>query len=171
MGEGDGNPLQYSCLENPMDGGAWSAGQRRPHLGLCPGPNVPLQGPQGSQVCIPDSPRESGLVSKGSKELHCPFESRWVSLGAHCVATTPPMTSSLLSRQDCLPRDPRRDSRGERSPWIPLETRPDSPGAPRGGPRLQGSSGGASSDPVGLPILNPPPSSLPIPSLWVVPVH
>ena len=22
-GEGTGNPLQYSCLENPMDGGAW----------------------------------------------------------------------------------------------------------------------------------------------------
>ena len=22
-GEGDGNPLQYSCLENLMDGGAW----------------------------------------------------------------------------------------------------------------------------------------------------
>ena len=21
--EGDGNPLQYSCLENPMDGRAW----------------------------------------------------------------------------------------------------------------------------------------------------
>ena len=25
IGEGDGTPLQYSCLENPMDGGAWSA--------------------------------------------------------------------------------------------------------------------------------------------------
>ena len=25
-GEGNGNPLQYSCLENPMDGGAWRAG-------------------------------------------------------------------------------------------------------------------------------------------------
>ena len=25
MGEGNGNPLQYSCLENPMDGGAWKA--------------------------------------------------------------------------------------------------------------------------------------------------
>ena len=25
IGEGDGNPLQYSCLENPMDGGAWWA--------------------------------------------------------------------------------------------------------------------------------------------------
>ena len=22
-GEGNGNPLQYACLENPMDGGAW----------------------------------------------------------------------------------------------------------------------------------------------------
>ena len=22
-GEGNGNPLQYSCLENPMDKGAW----------------------------------------------------------------------------------------------------------------------------------------------------
>ena len=26
-GEGNGNPLQYSCLENPMDGGAWWATQ------------------------------------------------------------------------------------------------------------------------------------------------
>ena len=24
-GEGNGNPLQYSCLKNPMDGGAWWA--------------------------------------------------------------------------------------------------------------------------------------------------
>ena len=24
-GEGNGNPLQYSCMENPMDGGAWWA--------------------------------------------------------------------------------------------------------------------------------------------------
>ena len=24
-GEGNGNPLQDSCLENPMDGGAWRA--------------------------------------------------------------------------------------------------------------------------------------------------
>ena len=24
-GGGSGNPLQYSCLENPMDGGAWWA--------------------------------------------------------------------------------------------------------------------------------------------------
>ena len=24
-GEGNGNPLRYSCLENPMDRGAWQA--------------------------------------------------------------------------------------------------------------------------------------------------
>ena len=26
-GEGNGTPLQYSCLENPMDGGAWWAAE------------------------------------------------------------------------------------------------------------------------------------------------
>ena len=25
LGEGNGNPLQYSCLENPIDRGAWWA--------------------------------------------------------------------------------------------------------------------------------------------------
>jgi len=25
IGEGNGTPLQYSCLENPVDGGAWWA--------------------------------------------------------------------------------------------------------------------------------------------------
>ena len=24
-GEGNGNPLQYSCMENPMDGEVWQA--------------------------------------------------------------------------------------------------------------------------------------------------
>ena len=28
-GEGNGIPLQYSCLENPMDRGAWQAGVHR----------------------------------------------------------------------------------------------------------------------------------------------
>ena len=29
FGEGNGNPLQYSCLENPMDGGTWQAAVHR----------------------------------------------------------------------------------------------------------------------------------------------
>jgi len=28
-GEGNGNPLQYSCLENPVDRGAWWAAGHR----------------------------------------------------------------------------------------------------------------------------------------------
>ena len=28
-GEGNGNPLQYSCLENPMDRGTWKAAVHR----------------------------------------------------------------------------------------------------------------------------------------------
>ena len=41
-----------------------TAGKKRPHLGLCPGPNVSLQGRQGSPVRISDSPEESGLASR-----------------------------------------------------------------------------------------------------------
>ena len=33
-GEGNGNPLQYSCLENPMNKGAWQA---LVHLVFLPG--------------------------------------------------------------------------------------------------------------------------------------
>ena len=28
FGEGNGTPLQYSCLENPTDGGAWEVAVR-----------------------------------------------------------------------------------------------------------------------------------------------
>ena len=47
------------------------------------------------------------------------------------------LLSKLKRRLDSLeaaqgaPRDPRCDSRGERSPFFPLKTRPDSPGESR----------------------------------------
>ena len=59
-----------------------TAGPKRPHLGVCPGPNIPLQGRQGSRGCIPCSPGESGLVSRARQGLRSPLESRRVSLGA-----------------------------------------------------------------------------------------
>ena len=31
-GEGNGNPLQYFCLENPMDRGVWMAAKSRTRL-------------------------------------------------------------------------------------------------------------------------------------------
>ena len=33
-GQGNGTPLQYSCLENPMEGGAWCAAQSMGSLGV-----------------------------------------------------------------------------------------------------------------------------------------
>ena len=63
-----------------------TSGQMRPHLCLCLGPNVPLQGRQGSRGCIPDSPEESGLVYRGRKEFRSPLKFQRVSLGAHRVA-------------------------------------------------------------------------------------
>ena len=44
-GEGNGNPLQYSCLENPMDRGAWQAtvhGVARVGHDLATEPSLPL---------------------------------------------------------------------------------------------------------------------------------
>ena len=60
-----------------------TAGPKRPHLGVCLGPNIPLQGRQGSRGCISGSLGESGLVSRGSKGLRSPLELRRVSLGAN----------------------------------------------------------------------------------------
>ena len=34
-GGGHGNPLQYSCLENPMDRGAWRAIVHRVYIAQC----------------------------------------------------------------------------------------------------------------------------------------
>ena len=59
-----------------------TAGPKRPHLGVCLGLDIPLQGRQGSRGCIPGSPGESGLVSRGSQGLRSPLESRRGSLGA-----------------------------------------------------------------------------------------
>ena len=45
-GEGNGNPLQYSCLENPIDGGAWWAtvhGVTRVRHNLAPKAQPPIR--------------------------------------------------------------------------------------------------------------------------------
>ena len=57
----------------------------------------------------------SQLLSPGSRAQ----EPQLLSLSASTTEAPAPRACAL----------PRRDSRGERSPWLPLETRPDSPGA------------------------------------------
>ena len=80
---GPGKPNLPLGLRGKAGGGARvTAGPKRPHLGVCPGPNIPLQGKQGSRGCIPGSPGESDLVSRGSQGLRSPLESRQGSVGA-----------------------------------------------------------------------------------------
>ena len=63
-----GRPIFHSNCEGEMEVARVTVGQNRPHLGLCLGHNVPLQGRQGSRGCIPNSPGESGLVSREAKD-------------------------------------------------------------------------------------------------------
>ena len=63
-GEGNGTPLQYSCLENPMEGGAWQAavhGIAKSRVGLS---NFTFTPDQISSSVVSDSlrPHESQLA-------------------------------------------------------------------------------------------------------------
>ena len=74
---GPGKPnLPLGLRGNAGCGARVTAGPKRPLLCVCPGPNFPLQGRQGSRGCIPGSPGESGLVSRGSQGLRSPLDSR-----------------------------------------------------------------------------------------------
>ena len=62
-GEENGNPLQYSCLENPMDRGAWwatvrGAAESQTRLSDCARHNTQqgrLTAPLGSEAVLPSS--------------------------------------------------------------------------------------------------------------------
>ena len=68
-GEGNGNPLQYTCLENPMDKGAWQA---------------TVHGVAKSRTRLSDFTREcsgASLVAQMVKRLPALWETRVRSLG------------------------------------------------------------------------------------------
>ena len=80
-GEGNGYPLQCSCLENSMDRGAWLQSMGRKESDMteqltlsqgrktsCP-PNIPIQGPQYLQFHLSRVREETGIQRhKGSPE-------------------------------------------------------------------------------------------------------
>ena len=66
---GPGKPNLPLELRGKAGGSARvTTGPKRPHRGVCPGPNIPLKGRQASRVSIPDSPGGSGLAWRGSKD-------------------------------------------------------------------------------------------------------
>ena len=89
LGEGNGTPLQYSCLENPMDGGAWWAAvygvaqsqtqlkrlssSSNSVLGFPGGAVVknPPAGDAGDMGLIPGSGRSSGIRNGNLLQYPC----------------------------------------------------------------------------------------------------
>ena len=84
-GEGNGTPLQYSCLENPMDGGAWWAAvhgvtteQLHFHFSLScigEGNGNPLQ-----CSCL-ENPRDGGVCGITQSRTRL----KWLSSSNYCV--------------------------------------------------------------------------------------
>ena len=140
--EGSSSPLASPRPSAP------SSRARPPHHQL---PGGPRRGARLHPAGPPPGPRwEAGGVSRGWEPPgHWRAvvaslrrqRARSVGLAFPAPEPIPAVPCARRRRVDSLeaaqgaPRDPRRDSRGERSPWLPLETRPDSPGEPGMQPR------------------------------------
>ena len=95
-GEGNGNPLQYSCLENPMDGEAWLAtvhgvAMNRTQLSDFTIHYVLRRGFPDSSVgkesaCNTGNPGSiPGLGRSAGEGIGYPLQYSWASLVAHLV--------------------------------------------------------------------------------------
>ena len=67
-GEGNGNPVQYSCLENSMDGGAWWATVHGVTKGQTRLSDFTLL-VVGTQICIFNTTKGCVRVQEGREEL------------------------------------------------------------------------------------------------------
>ena len=77
IGEGNGNPLQYSCLENPRDGGAWWAAvygiaQSRTRLKWLSSSSSRLKCPLGLAEIIDQTSRKYNIYSESITKLTYP---------------------------------------------------------------------------------------------------
>ena len=124
-GEGNGNPLQSSCLENPRDGGAWWAAvygvtQSRTQLKRLSSIHLPVErwaGPLGSaqghsrKTCPTNQAHTLYLTHRGSTQGRLPLQS---VAGLHvqppCSQTQLPTGPASLLRGHFLSRPPHRQA-------------------------------------------------------------
>ena len=103
-GEGNGNPLQSSCLENPMDRGAWRArvhGVARAtqllRLGSkwaqMPGPRLT---PVNPSIHVPYLPEFKGLFPSRFCQHPPVLSVTWITFNAHSQITINQICSSLF---------------------------------------------------------------------------
>ena len=84
-GEGRSDPLQYSCLENPMDGGAWW---------------VTVHGVAKSQTQLSDFTFTFCLVTTGTQ---CRWQHQWHWLPSSGVSSDRDDGRSTMSVSSCRP--------------------------------------------------------------------
>ena len=76
-GEGNGNPVQYSCLEKSMDGGAWWATVHGVTKGQTRLSDFTLL-VVGTQICNFNTTKSCVRVQEGQEELlHVQGQERW----------------------------------------------------------------------------------------------
>ena len=86
-GEGNGNPLQYSCLENPMDGGAWWA--------TVHGGHKELDMTEQLNTSLHMRFLSSGTFASGSKISYSPPPPQKKRLSSHTSSSENPFLSPL----------------------------------------------------------------------------
>ena len=102
-GEGNGNPLQYSCLENPVDRGAWWAAVYGFHRVGQDWSNIPCMHAFEKEMAthssvlawrIPGTKESGGLLSMGSHRVG----HNWSNLAAAATHTSKVMLKILQAR-------------------------------------------------------------------------
>ena len=105
-GEGNGNPLQYSCLENPMDGGSWWAtvhGVSKSQTRLSNITSLHLMYYRASMIVGKESACNAGDPSSipgwgrsPGQEIDYPLQYSWASLVVQPVKNPPAMQETWV---------------------------------------------------------------------------
>ena len=117
-GEGNGSPLQYSRLENPMEGGAWRATVHGVTQGqMCDSACSRVSAVFNIRFSIPGSGRSA------REGIGYPLQYSWASLLAQLVKNPPAMQDTWirsLGWEDPLKKGKATHSRilAWRIPWI-----------------------------------------------------
>ena len=99
-GEGNGNPLQYSCLENPMDGGTWwdtvhRVAKSRTRLSNFTSLHFTSVG-KGFACSTGDPCSIPGLGRSSGEGIGYPLQYSWASLVAQVVKNPLPMQETWV---------------------------------------------------------------------------
>ena len=112
VGEGNGNPLQYSCLENPRDGGAWWAAV----YGVTQS-RTRLKQLSSSSISLPAAAVVSWLrLLQWRNRLEHPEPgagseaAAWFNLELRPLAPIPPTSRPVRVRRSCSSRGSSRSS-------------------------------------------------------------